>query len=95
VVFLHSAWSKHPMASIGAQVIWVFVTWLFWIIGAGIVNSAASSFLVRGAMCGPDGVVYCSQIRALFGVLHSLFILISIYSLIRYCCNRKVHIIRV
>jgi len=68
VVFLHSAWSKHPMASIGAQAIWIFVTWLFWISGAGIINSAASSFLVNGETCGPDGVVYCSQIRALFGV---------------------------
>jgi len=68
VVFLHSAWSKHTMASIGAQAIWIFVTWLFWIVGAGVVNSAASSFLLNEAMCGPDGVVYCSQIRALFGV---------------------------
>jgi len=68
VVFLHSAWSKHPMASIGAQAIWIFVTWLFWIVGAGILNNAASSFLVHGGMCGPDGVAYCSQIRALFGV---------------------------
>jgi len=56
------------MASIGAQAIWIFVTWLFWIVGAGIINSAALPFLVNGAMCGPDGVVYCSQIRALFGV---------------------------
>jgi len=68
VVFLHSAWSKHPMASIGAQAIWIFITWVFWIVGAGIINSAASSFLVNGATCGPDGVVYCGQIRALFGV---------------------------
>lgn len=73
VAFLHSTWSRHPIASIGAQAIWIFVTWLFWIVGAGILNSAASSFLVNGAMCGPDGVVYCSQIRALFGALH-LFI---------------------
>ena len=65
------------MASIGAQAIWIFVTWLFWIVGAGILNSAASSFLVNGATCGPGGVVYCSQIRALFGELH-IFIIIRI-----------------
>ena len=59
------------MASIGAQAIWIFVTWLFWIVGAGFLNSAASSFLVHGGMCGPGGVVYCSQIRGLFGALHS------------------------
>ena len=47
VVFLHSAWSKHPIASIGAQAIWIFLTWLFWIVGAGIVNTAASSFLLQ------------------------------------------------
>ena len=72
------------MASIGAQAIWIFVTWLFWIVGAGFLNSAASSFLVHGGMCGPGGVVYCSQIRGLFGALHSTHIFIirqlSIYS---------------
>ena len=99
VMFLHSAWSKHPMASIGAQVIWIFVTWLFWIVGAGIINDAASSFLVHGTPCGPDGVVYCSQIRALFGALQLFYYFPNFYgiekfiiSLIRCCCSRKVHI---
>ena len=33
---------------------------MFWIVGAGILNSAASSFLAHGGMCGPGGaVVYC------------------------------------
>ncbi|KAF8808436.1 hypothetical protein BYT27DRAFT_7164149 [Phlegmacium glaucopus] len=68
LIFLHLAWSKHPIASIGAQVIWIFVTWLIWIVGAGILNAAASSFLLHGGRCGSDGVVYCGQIRALFGV---------------------------
>lgn len=68
LIFFHSAWSKHPIASIGAQAVWIFITWLFWIVGAGILNTAASSFLLHVGMCGPDGVVYCNQIRALFGV---------------------------
>ena len=70
------------MASIGAQAIWIFVTWLFWIAGAGIINGAASPFLVNGAMCGgPDGVVYCSQIRALFGALHIFHYYPNFYSI--------------
>ena len=48
------------------------------------------------AMCGPDGVVYYSQIRALFGLLHfiiiRIFTVLSIYYyLIRCCYSRKVH----
>jgi len=68
IVFLHSVWSKHPIASIGAQIIWIFVTLIFWIVGAGILHTAASSFLLHRGRCGPDGVVYCGQIRALFGI---------------------------
>ena len=83
VVFLHSAWSKHPIASIGAQAIWIFLTWLFWIVGAGIVNTAASSFLLQRGKCGPHGVVYCGQIRALFSASHIFQILYHFYGIER------------
>lgn len=84
LVFYHSAWSRHPIASVGAQAVWIFVTWLCWIVGAGILNAAASSFLLHGGMCGPGGVVYCGQIRALFGALHTFFIVIFLYSIQNY-----------
>jgi hypothetical protein len=84
------------MASIGAQAIWIFSTWLFWIVGAGIVNTAASSFLLQRKKCGPDGVVYCGQIRALFSASHIFQVIYYLYgiehrSLIRRCCGGKVH----
>jgi hypothetical protein len=64
LLFLHPAWSKHPIASVGAQAIWVFITWLFWVVGASIVNKTISS-LVDEKACG--SVAYCAQIRGLFG----------------------------
>lgn len=65
LLFLHPAWSKHPVASVGAQAIWVFVTWLFWVVGASIVNKSVSA-LVDEKVCG--SVAYCAQIRGLFAV---------------------------
>ncbi|KAF9037690.1 hypothetical protein BJ165DRAFT_569011 [Panaeolus papilionaceus] len=65
LLFLHPTWSKRPISSIGAQAIWIFVTWLFWVVGAGLVNRALPT-LVDQAACSQ--IVYCGQIRALFGV---------------------------
>jgi len=69
LLFLHPAWSKHPVASVGAQAIWVFITWLFWVVGASIVNKTVSP-LVDEKACG--SVAYCAQIRGLFGAFFSL-----------------------
>jgi membrane associated rhomboid family serine protease len=49
---------------VGAQAIWVFITWLFWVVGASIVNKTISS-LVDEKACG--SMAYCAQIRGLFG----------------------------
>jgi len=65
LLFGHPTWSKHPVSSVGAQAIWIFVTWLFWVVGAGIVNSSVPSLLDKGTC---ESVVYCAQIRGLFGV---------------------------
>ncbi|PPQ63936.1 hypothetical protein CVT24_009111 [Panaeolus cyanescens] len=65
LLFLHPVWSKRPISSIGAQTIWIFITWLFWVVGAGLVNRALPS-LMDQVTCGQ--IVYCGQIRALFGV---------------------------
>ncbi|KAF8150094.1 hypothetical protein B0H34DRAFT_666609 [Crassisporium funariophilum] len=64
LLFLHPTWYRHPVASIGAQAIWIFVTWLFWVVGAGLVNAAIPGLMDKG-LC--QGVVYCAQIRSLFG----------------------------
>jgi hypothetical protein len=51
---------------VGTQAIWIFVTWLFWVIGAGIVNKTVLA-LVDDKVCA--SVAYCTQIRGLFGAL--------------------------
>jgi len=60
LLFLHPTWSKQPISSVGAQAIWVFLTWVLWVAGAGIVNTALPSLLVKGSC---DGLVYCGQIQ--------------------------------
>ncbi|KAF8183435.1 hypothetical protein BJ912DRAFT_853653, partial [Pholiota molesta] len=70
LLFIHPSWSKHPVSSIGAQAIWVFVTWLFWVVGAGIVNSSVASLLDR-QVC--ETIVYCSQIRGLTGRFRTIY----------------------
>ncbi|TFK36688.1 hypothetical protein BDQ12DRAFT_609412 [Crucibulum laeve] len=65
LLFLHPTWSKHPISSIGTQAIWVFATWVFWIAGAAVINASVPGLLVGGSC---DGVIYCGQIRALFGM---------------------------
>jgi len=65
LLFLHPVWSKHPVASIGAQAIWIIVTWIFWIVGAALINTGVPSLLVKGRCVG---MVYCAQLSSLFGL---------------------------
>ncbi|TFK69965.1 hypothetical protein BDN72DRAFT_839746 [Pluteus cervinus] len=65
LLFLHPVWSTHVVSSIGAQAIWVFFTWLFWIVGAGIVNNAMP-FLMTTGNC--TGIIYCGQVQSLFAI---------------------------
>ncbi|KJA16178.1 hypothetical protein HYPSUDRAFT_301973 [Hypholoma sublateritium FD-334 SS-4] len=65
LLFLHPSWSKHPVSSVGAQAIWVFTTWLFWVVGVSIVNPSVANLLDKGSC---EIVAYCSQIRGLYGV---------------------------
>ena len=65
LLFLHPAWSRYSIASIGAQSIWLFVTWLFWIVGAGAINGSLPQVIDNGNC---EGVVYCLQVRLLFTV---------------------------
>ncbi|KAF9463917.1 hypothetical protein BDZ94DRAFT_1257757 [Collybia nuda] len=70
VLFLHPIWSKHPVSSVGAQTLWVSVTWLIWIVGTALLNSSVPSLLLH-VRC--SDVVYCGQIQALFGDMHGPF----------------------
>lgn len=65
VLFVHPAWSKHALASVGSQSLWAVVTWVLWIVGAGLLNANAYVVVGKGACAG---VVYCGQIRGLFGI---------------------------
>lgn len=61
--FLDPVWSRRPIASIGTQAVWVLVTWVFWVAGAGLLNKSSRLFTTFSC----DGVVYCGQLKALFG----------------------------
>ncbi|KAF9533956.1 hypothetical protein CPB83DRAFT_804982 [Crepidotus variabilis] len=81
VLFLYPAFSKHPISSIGAQVVWLFTTLLFWIIGAGILNGSVPGIIDK-SQC--EGIVYCFQIRLLFGmaVIESVLITVAIVAIV-------------
>ncbi|KAG2018243.1 hypothetical protein CC2G_007686 [Coprinopsis cinerea AmutBmut pab1-1] len=66
ILFVHPTWSKHPGVSVGAQSIWLLVTWILWIVGAGLTNAAVPKLLMDLTTCGE--VVYCGQIRAVFAM---------------------------
>ncbi|KAK2460253.1 hypothetical protein APHAL10511_007642 [Amanita phalloides] len=63
LLFIEPTWSTHSVASVGAQAIWVFFTWLSWIISSGLIDASVPSALVK-ARCA--GVVYCLQIQLMF-----------------------------
>ncbi|KAJ8586997.1 hypothetical protein M405DRAFT_822404 [Rhizopogon salebrosus TDB-379] len=63
--FLDPLWSRHPIASIGTQAVWVLVTWVFWVAGAGLFNNSFPRLFMHGSC---DGVVYCGQLQALFAL---------------------------
>lgn len=49
-----------PVASIGAQGLWVLLTWTVWVTASGLLNHS-----LENQSC--DTIVYCEQIQALFG----------------------------
>jgi len=63
LLFIDSTWSTRPVASVGAQAIWVFFTWLLWVVSSGMINASVPSVLVQ-ARCA--GVAYCLQIQLMF-----------------------------
>lgn len=65
ILFLHPRWSELPFASLGSQMVWVSSTWLFWIVGAGLLEGALPTLMIRGK-CGK--VVFCGHIQGFFGL---------------------------
>jgi len=63
VLFVHPTWTSHPISSVGMQSIWVFITWLLWIVSSGMINASVPSALSKGRC---EGIVYCRQIQWMF-----------------------------
>ncbi|KIM80420.1 hypothetical protein PILCRDRAFT_73177 [Piloderma croceum F 1598] len=63
--FLHPSWSQQSIASIGAQATWLLLTWILWVSGASMLNTALPS-LFTGDTC--ITVVYCGQLQSLFAL---------------------------
>ncbi|OAX41484.1 hypothetical protein K503DRAFT_685322 [Rhizopogon vinicolor AM-OR11-026] len=69
--FLDPLWSRHPIASIGTQAIWVLVTWVLWVAGAGLFNKSLPRLFMRGSC---DGLLRCACIQV---VCVSLLIILN------------------
>ncbi|KAJ6620079.1 hypothetical protein B0H10DRAFT_1912362 [Mycena sp. CBHHK59/15] len=63
IFFIHPAWSRHPISSIGTYSIWILLTWMFWVATAAVLNAAMPQ-LFSGETC--QHLVYCGHIRAVF-----------------------------
>jgi len=81
LLFLHPTWSRHSISSIGTQGVWLSTTWLFWVVGAGIINGSLPELIDHGDC---KGLVHCLQVRLLFtvAVVESLLLTASLASLI-------------
>ena len=62
-LFFHPKLSGTPIVSIGAQGIWICLTWILWIAASAYLN-AALPFVTVYSQCT---LVYCGQLKALFG----------------------------
>ncbi|KAJ7222938.1 hypothetical protein C8J57DRAFT_1198277 [Mycena rebaudengoi] len=63
ILFVHPAWSRHPISSIGTQSIWVLLTLIFWITGTVLLNKAIPHLFSKETCAH---LVYCGHIRAVF-----------------------------
>jgi hypothetical protein len=64
IFLLHPVWKKYRVSSIGSHLLWIFVSWVFWMAGAAALNGALPALLAHG-VCEDD---YCTQLQALFGM---------------------------
>ena len=68
LLFLHPILSRTPVASIGVQGVWICLTWILWIVATAYLN-AVLPFVTIYSQCS---LVYCGQLKALFGKFHAL-----------------------
>lgn len=68
VLFLHPRLSRTPVASVGVQGVWICLTWILWIVATVYLN-AVLPFVTVYSQCT---LVYCGQLKALFGTFHTL-----------------------
>ena len=66
IMFLHPSLWRHPIASAGAQAVWILFTWCVWVAATATMNRALPLVSAK-ARCA--GVEYCGQLRAAFGML--------------------------
>ncbi|KAE9390485.1 hypothetical protein BT96DRAFT_1024527 [Gymnopus androsaceus JB14] len=65
ILFIHPAWSTHPLASVGSQTVWVFLTLCFWVVGITFLARALPPRFFSGSCAS---LAYCGQFRALFAL---------------------------
>lgn len=70
LLFLHPKLSKTPIASVGVQGVWICLTWILWIVATAYLN-AVLPFVTVYSECT---LVYCGQLKALFGKFHMLHV---------------------
>ncbi|KAJ7145074.1 hypothetical protein C8R43DRAFT_890771 [Mycena crocata] len=65
ILFVHPAWSRHPIISVGTQSIWILMTWTFWVASAAVIDTAIplTQLFNKGAC---QHLVYCGHIQAIF-----------------------------
>ncbi|TFL04291.1 hypothetical protein BDV98DRAFT_591120 [Pterulicium gracile] len=78
-IFLHPIWTTYPICSIGSQLLWILLSWIFWVAGAGslgngvphLVPPAGNSSDTRcggSEVEGALGVLVCGVERGVYGL---------------------------
>ncbi|KAF7289602.1 hypothetical protein HMN09_01322300 [Mycena chlorophos] len=62
IITIHPTYSRHPISSIGTQLIWLVLSWAFWVSGAAVLSNSVPQLFV-GSVC--DALVYCRHLQAI------------------------------
>jgi len=64
VLSFHPSWRTLPISSIGAQAVWILITWIFWVTATAVIDKALPSIIISGNC----GLIYCGQLQVLFAI---------------------------
>ncbi|EKM58648.1 uncharacterized protein PHACADRAFT_207449 [Phanerochaete carnosa HHB-10118-sp] len=64
-MFLHPSLWRHPIASSGAQAIWILLTWCIWVAATATMTRALPLLSTKTRCAGAE---YCGQLRTVFGL---------------------------